>query len=352
MKTYLVTGGAGFIGSNFIIYMLKKHKDIKIINVDALTYAGNLENLKSVENDPRYSFVQADICDRQAINKLFSENEVDYVVNFAAESHVDRSISDPDIFVKTNVLGTVNLLNCARAAWSVGDDVYKPGVKFLQVSTDEVYGSLGPEGYFTETTPLDPHSPYSSSKASADLFVKAYHDTYKLPMNITRCSNNYGPYQFPEKLIPLMINNVLNHKELPVYGDGMQIRDWLYVEDHCKAIDMVISGGKAGEVYNIGGHNERTNLFIVKTIINYIKENVDDTVGEHLIRHVKDRKGHDRRYGIDPEKIKNELGWYPETPFEKGIVKTIKWYLENRDWVEHVTSGEYQKYYEKMYSNR
>lgn len=352
MKTYLVTGGAGFIGSNFIIYMLNKHSDIKIINVDALTYAGNLENLKSVEKDPRYSFVQADICDRKAIEKLFSENEIDYVVNFAAESHVDRSISDPDIFVKTNVLGTVNLLNCAKSAWSIGDDVYKSGVKFLQVSTDEVYGSLGPEGFFTETTPLDPHSPYSSSKTSADLFVKAYHDTYKLPINITRCSNNYGPYQFPEKLIPLVIHNTLNHKELPIYGDGLQVRDWLYVDDHCKAIDMVINNGRIGEVYNIGGHNERTNLFIVKTIVQYIKENVDDSVGEHLIRHVKDRKGHDRRYGIDPKKIKDELGWYPETPFEKGIVKTIKWYLDNRDWVEHVTSGEYQKYYEKMYSDK
>lgn len=352
MKTYLVTGGAGFIGSNFIIYMLKKYPDIKIINVDALTYAGNLENLKSVENDSRYSFVQANICDKQAMEKLFTENEIDYVVNFAAESHVDRSIDAPDIFVKTNVFGTINLLNSAKAAWSVGEDVYKPGVKFLQVSTDEVYGSLGPEGFFTETTPLNPRSPYSASKASADLFVNAYYETYKLPMNITRCSNNYGSYQFPEKLIPLMIYNTLNHKELPVYGDGMQIRDWLYVDDHCKAIDMVINNGRIGEVYNIGGHNERTNLFIVKTIVKYIKENVDDTVGEHLIRHVKDRKGHDRRYGIDPKKIKDELGWYPETPFEEGIVKTIKWYLDNKVWVENVTSGEYQKYYEKMYSNR
>ncbi|MBQ1183671.1 MAG: dTDP-glucose 4,6-dehydratase, partial [Clostridia bacterium] len=237
MKTYLVTGGAGFIGSNFIIYMLGKYDDVKIINVDSLTYAGNLENLKSVENNPNYSFVQADICDKEAIQKIFDENTVDYVVNFAAESHVDRSISDPDIFVNTNVLGTVNLLNIAKKAWQTGDDQYREGVKFHQVSTDEVYGSLGETGFFTETTPLCPHSPYSSSKAASDMFVKAYHDTYKLPINITRCSNNYGPYQFPEKLIPLIMNNTLLHKDLPVYGDGMQVRDWLYVDDHCKAID-------------------------------------------------------------------------------------------------------------------
>lgn len=352
MKTYLVTGGAGFIGSNFIIYMLGKYDDIKIINVDCLTYAGNLENLKSVENNPNYSFVQADIRDKEAIQKIFDENTVDYVVNFAAESHVDRSISDPDIFVNTNVLGTVNLLNIAKKAWQTGDDRYREGVKFHQVSTDEVYGSLGETGFFTETTPLCPHSPYSSSKAASDMFVKAYHDTYKLPINITRCSNNYGPYQFPEKLIPLIMNNTLLHKDLPVYGDGMQVRDWLYVDDHCKAIDMVISNGIDGEVYNVGGHNERPNIFIVKTIIQYIKENVDETVGEHMIKYVTDRKGHDRRYGIDPEKIKNDLGWYPETCFEVGIKKTLKWYLDNQDWVKNVTSGEYQKYYEKMYKDK
>ncbi len=352
MKTYLVTGGAGFIGSNFIIYMLNKYTDVKIINVDSLTYAGNLENLKSVENDPNYSFVQADIRDKDAIQKIFDENKVDYVVNFAAESHVDRSISDPDIFVQTNVLGTVNLLNIAKAAWQIGDDVYREGVKFHQVSTDEVYGSLGETGFFTETTPLCPHSPYSSSKAASDMFVKAYHDTYKLPINITRCSNNYGPYQFPEKLIPLIMNNTINHKDLPVYGDGMQVRDWLYVDDHCKAIDMVIRDGIDGEVYNVGGHNERPNIFIVKTIIQYIKENVDETVGEHMIKYVTDRKGHDRRYGIDPQKIKDALGWYPETCFEVGIKKTLKWYLDNQDWVKNVTSGEYQKYYEKMYKGK
>ena len=352
MKTYLVTGGAGFIGSNFVLYMLNKYDDVFIINVDKLTYAGNLENLKSVENNPRYTFVQADICDDKAIADIFAKYDVDYVVNFAAESHVDRSIADPEIFVRTNVLGTVNLLNNAKKAWQIGDDQYKEGVKYLQVSTDEVYGSLGETGYFMETTPLDPHSPYSSSKASADLFVKAYGDTYKFPINITRCSNNYGPYQFPEKLIPLIMNNTLNHKNLPVYGDGMQVRDWLYVDDHCKAIDMVVRDGVCGEVYNVGGHNERPNIFIVKTIINYIKENVDETVGEHMITYVTDRKGHDRRYGIDPQKIKDALGWYPETPFEEGIVKTMKWYLDNAEWVENVTSGAYQQYYEKMYANK
>ena len=352
MKTYLVTGGAGFIGSNFVIYMLNKYSDVKIINVDKLTYAGNLENLKSVESNPNYVFVQADICDKEAIQSLFDQYDIDYVVNFAAESHVDRSITHPEIFVQTNVLGTVNLLNIAKNAWAVGDDQYKDGVKFMQVSTDEVYGSLGAEGFFMETTPLDPHSPYSSSKASADLFVKAYSDTYKLPVNITRCSNNYGPYQFPEKLIPLMINNTLQHKELPIYGDGMQIRDWLYVEDHCKAIDMVVRGGKLGEVYNVGGHNERPNIVIVKTILEYVKENVDPAVGEHMMKHVADRKGHDRRYGIDPEKIKRDLGWYPETTFEVGIKKTIQWYLNHKEWMENVTSGAYQEYYQRMYSNR
>ena len=352
MKTYLVTGGAGFIGSNFVIYMLNKYSDVKIINVDKLTYAGNLENLKSVESNPNYVFVQADICDKEAIQSLFDQYDIDYVVNFAAESHVDRSITNPEIFVQTNVLGTVNLLNIAKNAWAVGDDQYKDGVKFMQVSTDEVYGSLGAEGFFMETTPLDPHSPYSSSKASADLFVKAYSDTYKLPVNITRCSNNYGPYQFPEKLIPLMINNTLQPKELPIYGDGMQIRDWLYVEDHCKAIDMVVRGGKLGEVYNVGGHNERPNIVIVKTILEYVKENVDPAVGEHMMKHVADRKGHDRRYGIDPEKIKRDLGWYPETTFEVGIKKTIQWYLNHKEWMENVTSGAYQEYYQRMYSNR
>jgi len=351
-KTYLVTGGAGFIGSNFIHYLLSKHDDILIVNVDKLTYAGNLENLKSVMGDKRHVFVQADICDAEAMQRLFQEYTIDYVVNFAAESHVDRSITDPDVFVRTNVMGTLNLLNIAKAAWKTGEDTYREGVKFQQVSTDEVYGSLGPKGFFTENTPLDPHSPYSASKTSADLFVKAYADTYRLPVTITRCSNNYGPYQFPEKLIPLMINNCLNKKSLPVYGDGMQIRDWLYVEDHCKAIDLVLQKGRAGEVYNVGGHNEQPNIAIVKSIIAYVSEKVDQGIDESLIKHVTDRKGHDRRYGIDPTKIKEELGWEPETMFSEGIKKTIDWYLENRQWMEHVTSGSYQHYYQEMYANR
>ncbi|OAA86950.1 dTDP-glucose 4,6-dehydratase [Clostridium ljungdahlii] len=351
MKTYLVTGGAGFIGSNFIHYMLKKYSDIKIINYDKLTYAGNLENLKSISKNPNYIFIQGDICNRKKLQQLFQKYDIDYVINFAAESHVDRSIRDPEVFVKTNVLGTVALLDTAKNAWIVQNG-FKQGKKYLQVSTDEVYGSLGSEGYFTEKTPLDSHSPYSSSKASADLMVKAYFDTYKMPVNITRCSNNYGPYQFLEKLIPLVINNCLNKMHIPVYGDGLNIRDWLYVEDHCKAIDMVIHSGPCGEVYNIGGHNERTNIQIVKTIISYIHDNVDSSVGERLIKYVEDRKGHDRRYGIDPTKIKDKLGWYPETKFEDGIVKTIKWYLGNKDWMNNVTSGDYKKYYEKMYKDK
>lgn len=282
---------------------------------------------------------------------MFNKYDIDYVVNFAAESHVDRSILEPQVFVKTNVLGTVTLLNAAKKAWSQGEG-FKEGKKYLQVSTDEVYGSLGKTGFFTETTPIDSHSPYSSSKASADLMVKAYYDTYKMPVNITRCSNNYGPHQFPEKLIPLTINNCLNKKPLPVYGDGLNIRNWLYVEDHCKAIDIVINNGRLGEVYNIGGHNERTNIHIVKTIIEYIHDNVDVSVTEELIKYVGDRKGHDRRYGIDPIKIKNELGWYTETKYEDGIKKTIKWYLDNKNWMENVASGEYTKYYENTYSNR
>lgn len=349
MKTYLVTGGAGFIGSNFVNYMLKKYDDVKIVNVDCLTYAGNLENLKDVENNKNYKFVKANICDKEAIRKVFLEDDIDYVVNFAAESHVDRSIKDPEIFVESNVKGTVNLLNVAKEFWTVGNDKYKENCKFLQVSTDEVYGSLGDQGYFMETTPLCPHSPYSASKAAADMLVKAYFDTFKFPINITRCSNNYGPYQFPEKLIPLIINNTLQHKNLPVYGDGLNVRDWLFVEDHCKAIDMVIKEGKLGEIYNVGGHNERTNITIVKTIINHIKDVVDPSVSENLITYVQDRKGHDRRYGIDPEKIKNDLGWYPETTFEVGIKKTIDWYLEHKNWIDNVTSGQYKEYYSKMY---
>ena len=335
MKTYLVTGGAGFIGSNFVIYLLNKYQDIKVINIDKLTYAGNLENLKSIEKDERYHFVQGDIGDSVLINELFNKFKIDYVVNFAAESHVDRSILDPDIFVKTNVVGTINLLNCAKDAWEENNG-YKNGVKFLQVSTDEVYGSLGKDGYFTEKTNINPHSPYSASKASADMMVQAYHDTYKMPINITRCSNNYGPYQFPEKLIPLLITNSLELKDLPVYGDGLNIRDWLYVEDHVRAIDMVISKGRVGEVYNIGGNNEKTNIEIVKKILDYLNRNVDKNIDYNLIKYVEDRKGHDRRYAIDASKIKDELGWEPQVKFEEGIIKTIKWYLDNKQWIDNI----------------
>jgi len=343
--TLLVTGGAGFIGSNFVLYMLGKYNDIRIINLDKLTYAGNLGNLSAVKDDRRHVFVKGDVCDKDLVRSLFAKYPVTYVVNFAAESHVDRSIRDPMAFERTNVGGTADMLACAREAWEEKGKLKK----FLQVSTDEVYGALGPTGFFTETTPLRPHSPYSASKASADLFVRAFHDTYGLPVNITRCSNNYGPYQFPEKLIPLMINNCLEHRKLPVYGDGLQIRDWLYVEDHCRAIDLVLRKGKDGEVYNIGGHNERTNLSIIESIIGYVHDEVDKTVGSDLITHVADRKGHDQRYGIDPAKIHGELGWLPETRFEDGIRKTVGWYLSHRKWMEDVTSGSYMRYYQEMY---
>ena len=359
MTTYLVTGGAGFIGSNYILYMFRKYSDqIRIINVDALTYAGNLENLKSVEDLPNYTFIRADITDKEAITKIFEENEIDQVIHFAAESHVDRSIRNPEVFVKTNVLGTAVMLNCARAAWEQADGSYPAGKRFHHVSTDEVYGSLPDDGvsYFYETTPYAPHSPYSASKASSDMLVRAYIDTYHFPANITNTSNNYGPYQFPEKLIPLMINNALQGKPLPVYGDGRNIRDWLYVDDHAKGIDMVGLYGKLGETYNIGGHNERRNIEIVTTIIDTLLELLPDSdprkknVSRDLITYVEDRKGHDRRYAIAPDKAKRELGWEPDTTFEVGIKKTIKWYLENEEWFSHVTSGDYQKYYEEMYN--
>ncbi|MBF0896112.1 MAG: dTDP-glucose 4,6-dehydratase [Atopobium sp.] len=355
MKTYLVTGGAGFIGSNFIHYMLRRNQDIHILNVDALTYAGNLENLSEYDQDSRYAFAHVDIRDKEALTQLFETYHPDYVVNFAAESHVDRSIEDPGAFADTNVMGTVALLSVAESFWNDGQGSYGDH-RYLQVSTDEVYGSLpldDPEAFFRENTPLSPHSPYSASKASADMFVKAWHDTYGFPAVITRCSNNYGPYQFPEKLIPLMIENCLEHKALPVYGDGLNVRDWLYVDDHCKAIAMVLEGGRLGEVYNVGGHNERNNLYIVKRIISEVARITGDTqITEDLISYVTDRKGHDRRYGIAPDKIKEELGWYPETPFEEGIVTTINWYLENRKWVKNVVSGDYQDYYKKMYEGR
>lgn len=342
MVTYLVTGGAGFIGSNFIHYMLNRYENIKIINLDKLTYAGNPDNLISIEKDQRYAFIHGDICDKELVEKIFKEYCICYVVNFAAESHVDRSIQDPEIFIRTNIMGTVNLLNIARQFWEQ-DECFHEGKKFIQISTDEVYGSLGEDGYFTEQTPLDPHSPYSASKASADLIVKSYYDTYKMPVNITRCSNNYGPYQFPEKLIPLMINNCLCKKFLPVYGDGLNVRDWLYVVDHCKAVDMVIQNGKTGEVYNVGGHNERKNIDIVKAIIKYCNKNVSSDITEELIKYIADRKGHDRRYGIDATKIMTEVGWQPDVNFEEGILKTIMWYINNKQWMDRIISGEYKK---------
>ena len=351
MKNVIVTGGAGFIGSNFIKYIINKNEKVNIINVDKLTYAGNLENLKEVEKNPRYIFKKVDICDETIIEKIMNEYEVDTIINFAAESHVDRSIKDPSQFINTNIKGTQILLDAAKKAWLVGEDLYREGTKYIQVSTDEVYGSLDLEDEcFNENTPLNPHSPYSASKAAADMLVKAYYDTYKLPICITRCSNNYGPYQFPEKFIPLIINNCLKHKKVPIYGDGNNIRDWLFVEDHCAAIYKVLEKGCLGEVYNIGGHNERTNIQIVKTIIKYLNENVDKKITEDLISFVKDRKGHDKRYGINPEKISKELGWLPETKFEDGIIYTIDWYLKNQQWLENIVNGEYENYYNKMYN--
>ena len=361
MRTYLVTGGAGFIGSNFIHYMFNKYgDDIRIINVDKLTYAGNLENLKDIEDRKNYTFVRADITDAAAIEQIFTKNDIDVVVHFAAESHVDRSIRNPEVFVNTNVMGTAVMLNCAKAAWELPDGSFKEGKKFLHVSTDEVYGSLpdDPNAYFYETSPIDPHSPYSSSKASSDLLVKAYMDTYKFPANITNCSNNYGPYQFPEKLIPLIINNALQGKKLPVYGDGKNVRDWLYVMDHAKAIDMVQEQGKLFERYNIGGHNEKQNIEIIEIILDTLQEMLPEGdprkayINRDLITYVTDRKGHDRRYAIAPDKIKKDLGWEPETMFKDGIRKTIQWYFENEDWMKNVTSGDYQKYYEDMYKGR
>ena len=360
MRTYLVTGGAGFIGSNYIHYMFQKYdNEIRIINVDKLTYAGNLENLKDIENRDNYTFVKADICDSETIMKIFDENDIDRVVHFAAESHVDRSIRNPEVFVRTNVLGTLVMLNAAKSAWELPDGTFKPDKKFLHVSTDEVYGSLDEDGgYFYETTPYDPHSPYSASKASSDMLVKSYMDTYGFPANITNCSNNYGPFQFPEKLIPLMIYNALSGKELPVYGDGLNIRDWLYVEDHVKGIDMVQEKGRLFQTYNIGGHNEKTNIEIVHIILDTLQKFLGDgderkaKINNGLIRFVQDRKGHDRRYAIAPDKIRAEVGWYPETNFEEGIRKTIRWYLDNEEWKDHVLNGEYQKYYDEMYSQK
>ena len=399
MKTYLVTGAAGFIGSNFVKYILGKYGDnIEVIILDALTYAGNLASIKEEIERSNVTFVRGDVGDRELVRDIMQEYDVDYIVNFAAESHVDRSITNPRLFLETNILGTQNMLDCAREAWFTGKDeqghnTYAPGKKYLQISTDEVYGSLSKdfdepqplvvsddvreviEGrtdlktygrrFFTEETPLAPRSPYSASKTSADLITMAYHETYGLPVNITRCSNNYGPYHFPEKLIPLIIKNILEGKKLPVYGKGENVRDWLYVEDHCKGIDLVLRQGNVGEVYNIGGFNEESNINIVKQVIAIIARimheepeyqqllNCDlDVINDDLIEFVTDRPGHDMRYAIDPTKIARELGWYPETPFTEGIEKTIRWNLDHQPWVNSVTSGDYQKYYEDMYGNR
>ena len=401
MKTYLVTGAAGFIGSNYLKYILNKYKnnEIKVIVVDVLTYAGNLGTIAEEIKDERVKFEKVDIRDQKEIARIFSENEIDFVVNFAAESHVDRSIENPQIFLETNILGTQNLLENAKKAWTVSKDengypIYREGVKYLQVSTDEVYGSLSKDygtaidliiddeevkkvvknrtnlktygkNFFTEKTSLDPRSPYSASKASADHIVIAYGETYKMPINITRCSNNYGPYHFPEKLIPLMIKNVLEGKKLPVYGKGDNVRDWLYVEDHCKGIDLVLRNANIYEIYNIGGFNEEQNINIVKLVIDILKEEIENNdeykkvlktdlqnINYDLITYVQDRLGHDMRYAIDPSKIARDLGWYPETDFETGIRKTVKWYLEHQDWVNEVVSGDYQKYYEEMYGNK
>ena len=324
MKKILVTGGAGFIGSNFVRYMLNKYQDYKIVNLDLLTYAGNIKSLDDVKDNPNYLFVKGDIADNKLVDKIVSNNKIDVIINFAAESHVDRSITNPDIFVKTNVLGTQNLLEVAKK--------YKTE-KFFQISTDEVYGSLGKTGFFTEKTPLSPNSPYSASKASADLLVMAYHHTFGLNVNITRCSNNYGPYQFPEKLIPLFITNALDNKQVPLYGDGLNIRDWLFVEDHCSAIDTVLHKGKNGEIYNVGGNNEKTNKYITDTILKYLGKD------SSLIKYVADRLGHDRRYAIDATKIKEELGWQPQYKFEQAIEKTIEWYLNNKDWWQPLKSN-------------
>ena len=401
MKTYLVTGAAGFIGANYLKYILNKYKndEIKVIVVDVLTYAGNLGTIAEEIKDERVKFEKVDIRDQKEIARIFSENEIDFVVNFAAESHVDRSIENPQIFLETNILGTQNLLENAKKAWTIAKDengypVYKDGVKYLQVSTDEVYGSLSKDydtaidlviddeevkkvvknrtnlktygkNFFTEKTSLDPRSPYSASKASADHIVIAYGETYKMPINITRCSNNYGPYHFPEKLIPLIIKNVLEGKKLPVYGKGDNVRDWLYVEDHCKGIDLVLRNANIYEIYNIGGFNEEQNINIVKLVIDILKEEIENNdeykkvlktdlqnINYDLITYVQDRLGHDMRYAIDPSKIARDLGWYPETDFETGIRKTVKWYLEHQDWVNEVVSGDYQKYYEEMYGNK
>jgi len=350
MKTLLITGGAGFIGSHVVRRFVNKYPDYKIVNLDALTYAGNLENLRDIDTRSNYEFVKADIIDSVVINNLFEKYQFDGVLHLAAESHVDRSIADPMAFIMTNIVGTVNLLNAARKIWKLGSE----GHRFYHISTDEVYGTLGETGFFLETTSYDPHSPYSASKASSDHLVRAYHDTYKLPIVITNCSNNYGPNQFPEKLIPLAIHNISQNKPIPIYGKGENIRDWLYVEDHAAAIDLVFHEGKDGETYNIGGHNEWTNIDLIRQLCITMDKKLEREPGTSakLITYVKDRAGHDLRYAIDSSKIQRELGWAPSLQFEEGIEKTVDWYLDNNEWLENVASGAYDKYYEKQYVSR
>lgn len=349
-RNILITGGAGFIGSHLVRLIVNKYPDYHVFNLDKLTYAGNLANLADVEDKPNYTFIKEDICNFDSVKAIFEENEIESVIHLAAESHVDRSIEDPFSFVQTNVLGTLSILQAAKEYWKNDFD----GKLFYHVSTDEVYGTLGRDGFFVETTPYKPHSPYSASKASSDHFVRAFHDTYGLPIVVSNCSNNYGSYQFPEKLIPLFINNIRQNKPLPVYGKGENVRDWLYVEDHARAIDVIFHEGKIGETYNIGGFNEWKNIDLIKVLIKVVDKELGRPVGtsENLITYVKDRAGHDLRYAIDSSKLKNELGWEPSLQFEEGIEKTVRWYLQNQDWLDNVTSGEYQNYYEKMYKNR
>ncbi|KIH76774.1 dTDP-glucose 4,6-dehydratase [Geoalkalibacter ferrihydriticus] len=355
MKKVLVTGGCGFIGANFIHMVLRRFEDLRLVNLDKLTYAGNLRNLEAVADDPRYRFVKGDICDQALVEELFAEEGIDTVVHFAAESHVDRSIEGPGAFIQANIVGTFTLLEAARKHW-LSDPSAPVAPRFLHVSTDEVYGSLGETGYFTEATPYDPRSPYSASKAASDHLASAYFHTYGLPVLITNCSNNYGPFQFPEKLIPLVVHNALRGQALPVYGDGKNVRDWLYVEDHCEAVLAVLAGGKLGETYNIGGNNEKQNIEIVHLICDLLDEKigllVEGRTRRSLITFVKDRPGHDRRYAIDAGKIARDLGWQPRVRFEEGMRRTVQWYLDNPEWVEGVVSGEYQAYYHRMYGER